>query len=191
MSKILNKIYLYKPRDVLNGILQHYYIKNKDFADFRSLYSYDGSLQYIFTNNVSYYKSINISNPSIAMTLSNHIIRLTHLTLRSCEEIRCFDSLNVYGSNNEEQWEKICEIKENYTYFKGKPALVKCESNFFYKSIKFVHEGITDNNESTLLLRYLEMFGYLSSIKLEQLYTHCYNKHSSVSYVLSLIFLSR
>ena len=185
MYTVLNKAYLYKPKDILKGLLQHRFVKNNDFASFNSSSLQTGSIKNIFNYNDFYFETRSEPNSSFTMTLSHHIIKPTHFSMYSCTYSNCFNSIDVFGSNKGEEWEKICEIRTNTTYFMGKAALIECKSDFFYKSIKLIQR-----ESNVFLFRYFEVFGYLSSIQNIQ-YTHCFCRRYNMLYAISFIMFSK
>ena len=190
MDRAINIVYLYKPKDILKGIIQHKYIKNHNFASFISSSIVYGNIQNIFTYDSSYFETKNETFASITMTLSQQTIKLTHLTMLSCYTDNCFNSIDVFGSNKEEDWKKICEIRTNTNYFKNNAALIECNSEIFYKSIKLVQTGMTNSNNNYFLFRYLEMFGYLSSQKLS-FCSHYFCKKNNITFMFLLVIASQ
>ena len=159
---------LYRPIDNKNGIFQHMYIENKKFASFKNSSIETGNIQNIFKENDDHFITNNEPNSSITIKLSHNLVKLTYLSMYSCISSNCFMSIDVLGSNRGNQWNEVCKIRTNESYFMKKIALVECKSNFFYRSIKLVQSGLTISRNNYFLLRYLEMFGYLSPLQLTQ-----------------------
>ena len=153
---------LYRPIDIKNGIFQNMYIDNKKFASITLSTVSSGSSQNIFIDDEALLMTDNTPNSSLTIKLSHHAIKLTHFSLYSCQKDNCFNSIDVLGSNNGEQWNEVCKIRTDDDYFLGKIALIECKSNLFYKTIKLIQAGKTNNQKDYFLFRYLEAFGYLS-----------------------------
>ena len=176
---------LYRPIDIKTGIFQHMYVGNEKFAEIKNSSIQSGNIQNIFKDNNELFITKNEPNSSITIKLSRNLVKLTNLSMFSCTNENCFMSIDVFGSNRGNQWNEVCKIRTSASYFMNKIALVECKSDFFYRSIKLVQSGLTDKNNNYFLLRYLEMFGYLSPLQLTQ--CSC-RRHQSISIFYIIIF---
>ena len=176
---------LYKPIDKKTGIFQHMYVDNERFASIKNSSKESGNIQNIFKDDDEFFATNNEPNSSLAIKLSRNLVKLTHISMYSCMSNNCFMSIDVFGSNRGNQWNEVCKIRTNESYFMNKIALVDCKSNFFYRSIKLVQSGLTNKQNNYFLLRYLEIFGYLSPLQLTQ--CSC-RRHQSISIFYIIIF---
>ena len=103
-------------------------------------------------------------NPHLNITFTNSLLRLSSLSIFSCEKNNCFKDLDVMGTNTGENWETVCKIKETYDTFRGKPRNHPCKSEFYYRKFKFSLAGKDVNNSNRLTFQYLEMFGDIIQI---------------------------
>ena len=157
-----NRFTRYVPTNISHGVIQSNYFKIKNFLFFNSSTS---NSQYSDLNAVLYelnhWKSIDTPNPFFIVSLNKHLLKLSSISMKSCNHNECSYKLDVYGSNKGSQWEFACSIRGHETMFKTNVNNTKCESKYKYKQYKIVHIGPNSSNTNVFPIFFLELFGDL------------------------------
>ena len=165
---LYEKLYRYIPKhNNLYGVFQSHINNIQSFVEISGSStnpSYDDSSS-ILTNDNSHWESQDRSNSYLLITLSHHTLRLSHFTLHSCNINNCVYHFNVYGSNDLEHYENVCEINVEKDYFKNNPNNVSCISQAAYKRYQFKATFKNKDNKNIFPIYYLELFGDLYNIK--------------------------
>ena len=173
-SIILNRvapIQTYLINDNNNGVFQHHFNDINSFVttDVSSTRS-DASKYNVFSKENNYWMSENnVTNPLkefISFELNHHVIKLSNLSIKSCDKNDCFKDFDVLGSNTGDNWESICQIRKDYSYFMGSIRNIGCHSDFFYKNIKFAQVSVSNLGYLYFNFRYIDLFGELLQIKI-------------------------
>ena len=177
----------YKNSDMMKGVLHDNLFRINSFITFNtSNPNKDASV--VLSNKGSYWESDGESNPFFGIIFNSHLFRLQSISLVSCHVDRCFKDVNVFGSNEGEVWEPICEIRETYESFLKNAKNVECKTNFLYKRFKIVHH-ITA--KTYMPLHYLELFGDLYSINSSRYSQKCLRSKYDNHYLIILIMISK
>ena len=173
-SIILNRvapIQTYLINDNNNGVFQHHFNDINSFVttDVSSTRS-DASKYNVFSKENNFWMSENnVTNTLkefISFELNHHVIKLSNLSIKSCDKNDCFKDFDVLGSNTGDNWESICQIREDYSYFMGSIRNIGCHSDFFYKNIKFAQVSADNYDKSYFTFHYIDLFGELLQIKI-------------------------
>ena len=170
------------------GIIQHIYKHFPNSIHFKcssSAPGYGNTSAILSYEDWEWWESKNESDSYFAVNFPLNRVLLNSFSLMSCKIGQCVYSLQVLGSNDNDEWDEICNITEDPRYFFNQTGNVKCQSELPYSIIKFVHTGINDRGELRFPIHFLELFGYLE--KNRKCTFYCTNNH--ISYSSYLIFL--
>ena len=104
----------YTPKDINIGVLQKNYFKEQGFVSFKgSTYNHNSNNETVVVeNNGKLWESDNKNNSYFIINFSKNILRLSSVSMLSCKGIDCVYNLEIYGSNNGDEWEIACKIQK-------------------------------------------------------------------------------
>ena len=182
----------YEPRDINVGVLQKNYFRTTNFVSFfgssHRLDTLKNETVVIENTKTSLWESDGISNSYFIVNFSKNILKLSHISMLSCVGGDCSYNIEVYGSNNGEQWELACKILKEKTYFKGNVNNADCKSFYSYKMYKLMQIGKGENDNYYFPIYYLELFGDLY-YKVPKYFSQCYCRKNINRLFIYLIFL--
>lgn len=125
-----------------------------------------GQPQHVLKANwTDYFYTMNRPNSWFELDMKNHLVALTHYTLKS-NPIggNCFRSWIIQGSNNHSQWE-VLDQRDTTDLIGGnrvKTYSVQQSTGTFYRYIRMTQTGKTSDDQDYLNLSGIEIFGQLS-----------------------------
>ena len=152
-----------------NGVFQHHLNDIISFVTTNvSSTRSDSSKENVFSKGNNFWIS-NLSYPLkefISFELNHHVIKLSNLSIKSCDQNNCFKDFDVLGSNTGDTWENICQIRKDYLFFMGSIRNIECHSDFFYKHIKFAQVSPDRYNNYYFIFHYIDLYGELIQIQI-------------------------
>ena len=152
-----------------NGVFQHHLNDINSFVTTNvSSTRSDSSKENVFSKGNNFWIS-NLSYPLkefISFELNHHVIKLSNLSIKSCDQNNCFKDFDVLGSNTGDTWENICQIRKDYLFFMGSIRNIECHSDFFYKHIKFAQVSPDRYNNYYFIFHYIDLYGELIQIQI-------------------------
>ena len=149
----------YKPKNISIGVLQKNYFREANFASFKgSSFSVDTKkyeTSILENRDTSLWQSDDIKNSNFIINFNKHILRLSHISILSCLSINCVYNIDVYGSNNGDQWELACKVRKDKAYFKGIVNNAECKSSYSYKMYKLMQNGASSSENYLFSMYYL------------------------------------
>ena len=167
MIKKLAPVNIFPKNNQHKGVFQNHINNIDQFVSLdASSTSSANDIHHILEEENNQWMSSDNENEYFNATFKTHVLRLSFLSLYSCNRNHCFKDLDVFGTNTGENWEKICSITEEYSTFQLKATHAKCESDYFYRKFKFQAVSPDLNESNIFTVHYLDMYGELLPIKI-------------------------
>lgn len=111
----------YRPRVPTKGVFYDNLYRIKEFVTLKGS-SYNDNTntnEYdVLEDQGNYWHSASEENQSFTISLQKHILKLESISMISCKTNNCVKDVDVYGSNENTSWDKICEIRnDDYSFF--------------------------------------------------------------------------
>ena len=162
---------------------------NPNFVSFKGSSYLDEShknASAVLSDDSQHFQTESKENSTFTVSFKSHKLKLSGISLKSCESGNCVYNIKIFGSNNEKKWADECDINKSTTYFKGEIKFAECKSKNFYKHYKMLHIGTGSNNHYFFPLYYLEFFG---DMKYQECLTIKYKRQNASNHALILVLL--
>ena len=156
------KVASFSTNSNFRGIFKKIYTEDNTFASFKSSkQASDSNGESSITDDSIYWMSEDEPNPYFILIFNRNTIMLSNISLCSCVSHSCVYEIDVLGSNKEDKWENICNIRKTKNYFYTNKQIVECKSKVAYKMIKLVNAGLNFNDNYKFSIRHLDLYGDL------------------------------